>query len=244
MDIPILLTNHVYHIGTLDKKDRGSNFATSHEGHLLSVSLCPEAWREIARLGGSPWHKISTTSPLKFLDIFSAIEDEKLVEKIRDWAVENGLGEDRKMWKKWDTDEDGEWRFQTFRTEQEAIDEIDEFNDEGGPDGAPTVESCVLFVGTSELAKVVKDPGVENASSIDLICAVWAEKTLPTLDGVWWSEKLDIWSHSAPRGGIFPSKLAGMTTSRVKPFADSDYEGQSMEMQCSMLTTHKKPSPY
>jgi hypothetical protein len=55
MKIPVIAFDTAYHLGTLDPslrgKEGGAVGGDSQEGHLLSVSTCPEAWRSIARLG-------------------------------------------------------------------------------------------------------------------------------------------------------------------------------------------------
>jgi hypothetical protein len=64
---PVRWISRVAHIGTLDPAAKG---AFSWEAHGLSVSLHPEEWEAIARLGGRPWHLLERTGGV-FLDYWS-----------------------------------------------------------------------------------------------------------------------------------------------------------------------------
>lgn len=54
MDIPTLKAKAIYHVGTMNEGAKSSFFTDSLEGHCISVSRCPAAWRKIAKLGGNP----------------------------------------------------------------------------------------------------------------------------------------------------------------------------------------------
>ncbi len=73
MQISLLTLDTCYHLGSLDPDDRGEQ-GESHEGHLLSVSTCPLAWRSIARLGGRKLHGINKAdgSTIRFVDVLAA----------------------------------------------------------------------------------------------------------------------------------------------------------------------------
>ena len=52
MNLPVIRLSRVLHVGTMDIEAFRARAGqrSSLEGHCLSVSLCPEAWEEIARL--------------------------------------------------------------------------------------------------------------------------------------------------------------------------------------------------
>jgi hypothetical protein len=81
----------------------------SYEGPCLSVSLCPNAWIRIARLGGHPCHKL-TRPGAAFLCVTSL--EREAVDAIRAWAVDTGLLEAVDAWRGhcWDEEAD-EWRW-------------------------------------------------------------------------------------------------------------------------------------
>ena len=51
---PLAALGLVTHVGTFDPADKGRG-GESYEGTGLSVSVHPEDWEAIARLGGCPW---------------------------------------------------------------------------------------------------------------------------------------------------------------------------------------------
>jgi hypothetical protein len=64
-------------------------------------------------------------------------------------------------------------------------------------------------VGTQKLADAVKIRDLStDADSLEFAAIFWAEKHAPNLHGAWWDQDLDVYSCSAPRGGIFPEKMA------------------------------------
>ncbi|WP_408903414.1 hypothetical protein [Methylobacterium radiotolerans] len=56
--VPIIELGRVHHVGSLDPARWGSLHRSSQEGPCLSVSLCPDAWTGIARLGGCDPHTL------------------------------------------------------------------------------------------------------------------------------------------------------------------------------------------
>ena len=65
INVPVVHLDSVLHVGNFD----GNQDASSHEGHALSVSWCPEAWTKIARLGGRPTWLLKKDEPGRFLEI-------------------------------------------------------------------------------------------------------------------------------------------------------------------------------
>lgn len=76
----------VFHVGLLDPSRKHAN---SHEGSGLSVSLHPEAWRRIARLGDAPTY-ILRRRAARFMDVDRALNDAVLMNLVWGWATNNG----------------------------------------------------------------------------------------------------------------------------------------------------------
>lgn len=217
-DFNIIDLDHVYHVGTLNVSDRNTNFKNSFEGHCLSVSLCPHAWVEIAKLGGYELHKLSKRSG-RFLDVQHITNSPKLYNEIVNWAVSEGIAVRKSVFKAWYFDEDNEgWSYLLAETKESAISEVnldddESFNPDGpGPDGRQLVEPTEIVTGTEKLWKEVgaKLDSADDATDMILI-AFARSKAADVLgfevDGVWWDEEYAPERLSAPRGGILPERL-------------------------------------
>ena len=109
MKLPVIAFDTVYHLGTLDPslrgKEGGAVGGDSQEGHLLSVSTCPDAWRSIARIGGVDLHAmtIQEGGPALFFDIHALNDPEhtRLRETIERFGAEEGLTQSKALWRAW-----------------------------------------------------------------------------------------------------------------------------------------------
>jgi hypothetical protein len=211
--LPIVRLSAVYHIGTMVPAERGKR-GESLEGHLLSVSLCPISWRAIARLGGEPLHQLSKEGGATFLDAHCASRDEVFRPLIAKWACAQGLLQHRTMWKSWSTDEEGAWRYSLLPTAEAAEAETEE-HDLGGPRGRGCVEPTGILAGTPTLAALVQIADLSCCDSFDYAAAIWAEQTQPGIDGLWWRDDYDPIILKAPRGGIFPGRLASFNAREI-----------------------------
>lgn len=193
----------VFHVGTFEPNRKGHFHADSLEGHCLSVSLHPEAWIQIARLGGEPVWRLDHASGV-FVDILSLEADSVAANAVRAWGVEQGLAQVKTCWRAWQYDsEEDDWRYMVFDTEEKAHLNADEFEDrEGG-----NVECVSLCVGTPALCEIIgwKDAGTKEV--LDFLVLAYLETNVPEVQGVWWNETLDPDALSAPRAGILPSRL-------------------------------------
>jgi hypothetical protein len=226
MDIPILSADVVFHIGSLDVSRRGEFMTESLEGHLLPASTCPDAWYAIARLGGSELHTLSMDTPAHFLDMHSVRDDKELRQIIIDWGFENGFSESKTIWKTWEYDcELDNHFFTTSETEADARSEMLEDEENGGPNGRPTVESFEVIVGTEKLRDLVNIKDITKMDAFDYVTIAWAqEKLSDSVSGVWWTEVFDPDSNSAPRGGIFPDQIKHFS---IDCSVEFDYAGES-----------------
>lgn len=221
MRVPVLELPIVYHIGTLDPAMRGQHHhRTSQEGAGLSVSLCPDGWRRIAKLGGYPLQKLDREGAL-FLDLDSM--DAELRAAVGDWAVTQGLAARETRWLAWTWDDEEEgWRGMTCLTREDAVAELEAVLDgdeptderlalpdeEGGPPGGSLVscEEALVLTGAGD-ARALGFGRDTNAS--DIAAMFYAEDVLrpamPDLLGVWWGSDYEPLGYRAPKGAILPS---------------------------------------
>lgn len=94
LPLPVVELPFALHVGTLLPQDKTPY---SHEGNGLSVSLHPEAWRQIARLGASATWRIEHPSrALRMLDLHSL--SPALRHQVLAWAERAGLITRRTMY--------------------------------------------------------------------------------------------------------------------------------------------------
>lgn len=209
--LPTLTLSRLWHVGDLvaGAKRRGS-----YEGAGLSVSLHPAAWRMIARghVAGTTWEMRRPGA--RFLDALA------LTDAQRDDILARGIADEhvRKAtiwrWTYFDDELDEEVH-QEFASEAEAklesgLDDGEEAVVVGIPGHASTPELDTLCLQDS--------PTIGTRATLDLLLPLHAEAL--GLDGVWWSERLDPTSLSAPRGVIPASRLEMWRRTAVK--ADPD----------------------
>lgn len=209
MKIPCLSMPIVYHVGDLKSESRGRQ-GDSLEGHLLSVSNCPDAWMQIAKLGNGDIKEVSlkdSNSEMLFLDILSVKDHPILRETISQWGIENGFLKESVLWRSYNWDsESKEWTYASCLCEDEARGEL--WDPDGlGPDNGSPVQSVNALVGTERMANAILKHDVHRYDCFEYAAILWAQLNVPSLCGAWWDEDLDVYSYSAPRGGIFPDQM-------------------------------------
>jgi hypothetical protein len=226
MNIPVIRLNKVFHVGSLDRSRLGENSgASSQEGACLSVSLVPNAWASIARLGDE-LHVLETADGL-FLDAVALLGDAAAKSEILDWAAGAGLAEMRTLWRAWSyDDETEEWRFMLLATREDALGECglaeDDYVDGAaapGPEGHAGIEPVDVPVGTAALRGLTGFAAPPDEDASDAIMVAFAmlrgeELAGRPFDGVWWCEIYAPEMLSSPRGGIFPERVKSWRTSR------------------------------
>lgn len=223
--LPLVELACVYHVGSLDRSRRGLLHRASQEGPCLSVSLCPEAWTSIARLGGSQLYELHRDGAA-FLDVLEALGDPELRTVIVGWAEAEGLVVFSEQWKAWRYDDEiEEWGYMLLDTREEAEEEIDEMS--GGPDGGPALELHIGYDATPELHGRLGIEPFRSMFVLDFAAMLWAREVAPTLlgrplDGVWFREDYAPEERSAPRGGIFPEALSGWSSTLLPPGSIDD----------------------
>lgn len=185
----------LFHVGDMDIKDKQPG---SLEGDGLSVSQHPEAWMEIARIGGPTW--VLTKAGNRFLD-FHRLNAKQRKEVIQ-WGVKNGYAEEGTVYRvHWYDEEMEEERYFEYTSREEAQSEVDAGTGSeieevpGNPIGTQKLESRMK-------ARVTNSPSL----TLDYLVVAYAEDVL-NLDGVWWADRLDPEHLSAPRGVIFNAML-------------------------------------
>lgn len=189
--VPVVSFDELWHLGTFDpaaKKD------WSYEGVGLSVSVHPDEWERIARLGGSPrW--VLTRPGNTFLDYHELTDAQRTA--VTDWGLRRGYIEPVTAWRVTWEDEDTEELVSLLCTSAEDAEEEAE-----GRDADVTEE--VTHATTPTFPDPTVRPGILNEHQI--LTTVWATENT-TLDGVWWEDRYDPDNLSCPRGVILPGRL-------------------------------------
>jgi hypothetical protein len=191
---PLKRLSALYHLGTLNPADKGIR-GNSYEGVGLSVSLHPDAWLRIAKLGGTPRWELRKANG-RFLDLHRLSPSR--LDSVRRWGLQEGYLELQPAWQvSWVDDEDGCRRTVQYDRQDRAADEFEDIRETGH--GATLCPVQTERASARLVARCGFDPGGLN----DLTIAVtfFAEDVL-SLDGVWWDDLLDVAALSAPRGVI------------------------------------------
>lgn len=204
----------VFHVGEMDPSLKGSAHASSLEGNGLSVSLHPEEWMQIAKLGGRPtWSlKIPADRPAQFVDA-QALKPEHW-QTVQEWAVRQGLLLPTELLKlQWHDEESSADRFMLYNASvpKEVADAHLEFEElsENDPDSRSRIERISSFSATPAMDARVGF-AVDVAIAKDIALTLYTEDVLFNADenaeiafsGVWWDDLLDVHALSAPRGVI------------------------------------------
>lgn len=197
--LPLAHFDIMYHVGELDVAPPADR--DSHEGACLSASHYPEEWGRIARIGGPLWrlHKPNAT----FMD-FHRLGRKRRAALIK-YAVSLGLLEPRLMWRiSHFDDEIGETMMSLYSTFSEAAVEAN-FGTRPVPQRAHATTPLLTqrFLHRPEDGYAARQ------------WAFMAVAEIAGLDGVWWDDDLDVSCYSAPRVGIFRSRLDGFARERV-----------------------------
>jgi hypothetical protein len=186
--LPVRAYQEVDHVGSLNAKYRRSS---SYEGDGLSVSVHPEEWTRIARLGGSPTHTIERLDgqPLQFLDYHQLTPEQR--DLIIQWGLTTKLITPETVYLVPLRDEEGELDgYHAFDNREDAEEEA------WGILCNEPIETKDGYLPTKKFrqrGQQVSIASVEHGLAIRLI------ESNDQLDGVWFNDILDgLWS--APRG--------------------------------------------
>jgi hypothetical protein len=179
----------------------------SQEGTLLSVSEHPRAWTQIARLGGA------STAMLVRKDRKDGVFVDRLAltaQAERKILAGSGLVTKTKVYvlSVETSDESGDVVYETvFASREDAEAEADP---DALEDGYARIFERAGWAATPELLRRWEAifSGWLDTSFVGEFALMEAIETLGVYDGMWWNEVLDPWAFSAPRGGIFQSRLS------------------------------------
>lgn len=200
---PVRSFPYLLHVGSLNPSEKRND---SHEGHGLSVSLHPDEWRQIT--GGytnGDLHKLTKPSN-QFLDYHKMTKKQK--EVIKSWGFDNGYLEPVVTYRvTYFDDEMDEKVYTDFEDRESAEYENQEI-------GGTITEIKDGFKITPKLAQLCRLSGNHYINVLDFAVIAYTEQVL-NLDGIWWNDRLDPQNYSAPRGVIFPNKVASFSITKV-----------------------------
>jgi hypothetical protein len=175
----------------------------SHEGAGLSVSLDPDAWRTIARLGDRPtW--VLRRDEGAFLDVHSVRSDEVSFGHAIRWATRQGYIVRGRLVELHLRNDAGAAVIALFATRDEAERERTALGDTEA-----SITASMRWLMTPRMAEraMALRPD-DHALALDHALSFFVEDCLPNIDGLWWTDDFDPAGLSAPRGVICESRLA------------------------------------
>ena len=206
--LPTTSFDELYHVGTMDPTDKG-RAAGSLEGDGLSVSMHPEEWERIARLGGNPtW--VLTKEPNRFVR-YHALGDGHH-DALAAWAVERGYAQRATLWHvTWEDDDEGGPVSFVVDSEAAAAEEA-ELRD----DDSVTIHTETGLVATPALTqRLGQHCHLGLVEDLAWVAFVGELADTVDLDGIWWDDRYDPAALSCPRGVIVPARVATFTAVRV-----------------------------
>ena len=239
--IPVFKTREVLHYGSLDPATCDRKGAIQ-DGHCLSVSHCPWAWRRIAELKGVPLWSLRCAEIGNFIDVHALGNEKDLRSHIAEWGISNDYAEPKILWRGWSLDrKSGAWSSAMYSSRREAFEEVDtlgqyeKIDQVPGPDGKCGIQPVETLTGTAKLEEAVQVSKLAKAESFDFVLMLWAEETQPEIDGLWWLDPYTRYGHVVPRGGILPSRLPRWNCTRV---AIDDYadDETGKNLVCKYMT--------
>lgn len=224
MKFPVKKLKLLYHVGNMAAQP-APHARSSHEGPCLSVSEVPGAWRSIARLGEAPlWilHKPNGA----FLDMLQVSTEAK--DAIVQWGYANGYAVEGTGWISEfhldDEDDPQDVRYCANATFEESVSQCGEVGEPEDDCEVRARYSKQMPFATDKLGEYAEQK-LDLLMVFDMLALAYAEQVLD-LDGLFWDERLDILSYSAPRGGILRSKLGSWSIKKAPHGANEPGEGE------------------
>ncbi|WP_455233378.1 hypothetical protein [Geopseudomonas aromaticivorans] len=217
--VPLVQAKTLWHLGTLNPAQRGER-GPSLEGNLFSVSTCPNAWQQIAKLGAQPLHK--STQPVLLINMIDAL-DEPEYAPLRDAVMEYGA---QQGW----LEATSTFRVTYHDDELESDVYLDFLDAEEAEAEAAEREADVLIVprviATDALKEIHNLPRHDIHDGLEFALIEWAREQASSLTtdqpiaGVYWAETYAPMVFSAPRGGVFDPQSLGLqpSTERTNDF--------------------------
>ena len=208
---PLWDLERVTHIGSLDPAHKGCR-GESYEGTGLSVSVHPEEWEEIARLGGQAWWE-TDLSALRILDGHQFIHEHS--KALEQWGQQQGWLRAGVMYKiSWFDEEMQQTLSMLLSSLEDAQNELEEMGE--GTDRIETIDPCWLATPKLDVAmgRTPRDQPSGDSQVLQDVATVWAKEQ--GLDGVWWEDNLEVEAYSAPRGVVFEDRVPRLTFEKVR----------------------------
>lgn len=206
---PMRALQKVFHVGTLAAQDKSRN-GKSMEGAGLSVSLHPQAWVEIAELGGLPFWELSKSTAGQFLDAHQLSSHQRA--SVAGWASQQGYLQRQPVWRvTWTDCETDEAVYMEFDSHALAQQEHDCRVADEDP-GLMLTEHETLRA-TPLMSERIGFK-LSSVLDFDLALTLFAEDVLQC-DGVWWQDNLDVARLSAPRGVINLTSLPSWSAKKT-----------------------------
>jgi hypothetical protein len=204
--LPLVCYPEVFHVGSLNAQDKG-RAGNSYEGNGLSVSLYPEEWAQIARLGNQTFQLTKPTA--SFLDVLELSADWRQAFEAQTLA--DGWLTPAQRWRiEWFDSEADESVHMLLKDEEAAHAELAYIGESEKTGDCRPVQ---VPIATAQLtARIGFAPDDLDAVALALTC--WVEDHT-RLDGLWWHERLDVGQLSAPRGVINLRSLPSWTITPV-----------------------------
>lgn len=207
LNLPIRRLSRVYHVGTLDLAQKGVR-GPSLEGAGLSVSLHPQEWTRIAKLGDGLTFEMSRPEGT-FLDFYKG--GHALEQELTTWGLSEGLCQMEPRWKlSWTDAESDEVLHIVLASHAQAQSELAYYEEDD--DTAASVEEIqvpVLTASAIQRLGFATDP----LNTLSMLATFFVEDCLD-LDGVWWNDDYAPARLSAPRGVIVPSRVQRWTAAK------------------------------
>lgn len=211
----------LFHVGMLGGA-AGHNTSGNQEGPHLSVSMHPDDWTMIAKLGGQNTYRITNKMRPYKLMAFLEMEDEHKDLLLR-YAVQEELLVPVTAFKvpvQRDEDSDDYDAFMMFDDREVAEYEAEELV-ENDPD-YPGIEEVSSYVASDMLnaywsARHNEIDNLAHSGAVEAAICYLVEM-FSDFDGVWFWEDYNPYAYSCPRGLIFQSRLKGFIA------ADEDVE--------------------
>lgn len=217
----------LYHVGIFDSKLKGTTHnASSQEGNGLSVSIHPEEWREIARLGEDPLWELEPKDAGVFVD-HHALTDAHW-QRVMEWATENGYATPTQVVRaSWHDEELDERRYFEFDLSEPDAMERAQAEADDREDDDPRIEKHAGWKSTTALDERI-GYALETSMVQSMVLTLYTEDVLYATDkaqGVWWEDTLDVQGLSAPRGVIHLQALSTWASKQVEaPTLDEDLD--------------------
>lgn len=191
-DLPLITFDEVYHVGAFTHADRAD---WSYEGDGLSVSVHPDEWAQIAKLGRTTWVlRKPEWADITFASWHDLTTEDR--ETLRQWAQAQGWIEQRNIFRlSWEDEDWNDTVSMDFDTETEATAEADARHDNEDTD--THIEQVTVWRATTTFPSIRTD---RETDPTDALLAAYIRQTRPDLDGVWWDDTFEPDLLSCPRG--------------------------------------------